>query len=146
MEQEIIFCRFAFFLCWRSWCSKTLLATRNRRDKFVSLTILLHGNRCSQFSYTDFLQRCLERDPNEEDNTVEVPLTNIYCFDDEWCSDWDFEDRMNWVVSGDNYIAWPPGLIHVSGLTQKIHAMIVFTIVQNHSTNSDRFCLHFSCG
>ena len=25
-------------------------------------------------SFTDFLQRCLERDPNEEDNTVEVPL------------------------------------------------------------------------
>ena len=32
----------------------------------------------SQFSYTDFLPRCLKRDPNDTDNTIEVPLTTSY--------------------------------------------------------------------
>ena len=54
---------------------KELAGRRESLEKFVSLAILLHGKHCSQFLYTDFHQLRLESDPNEEGNTVEVPLT-----------------------------------------------------------------------
>ena len=80
MEQEAIFRSFAglrFPWCWKELVQWELAGSwESSGSKFVSLATLLHGKRCSQFSYTDFLQRCLERDPNEEDNTVEVPLTS----------------------------------------------------------------------
>ena len=79
MEQETIFGSFAFLRfpwCWRSWCRENLPAAGNRQEIFVSLAMLLHGKRCSQFTYTDFLQLCLLRDQIKEGNTVEVPLTS----------------------------------------------------------------------
>ena len=72
MEQETIFRSFAglrFPWCWRSWCSENLPAAGNRQKKIVLLAILIHSKRCSQFSYTDFLQRCLERETRMKKTT-----------------------------------------------------------------------------
>ena len=40
----------------------------------VAHYILILNAAPTQFSCTDFLQQCLGRDPNEEDNIVKVPL------------------------------------------------------------------------
>ena len=78
MEQETIFRSSTvlhFPWRWRSWCTvKTCWPSGIVGGKFVSLAILLHVKCCSQFLYTDFYQRCLETDPNGDDNTVALAL------------------------------------------------------------------------
>ena len=44
---------------------------------FVLLAILQRSKHYSQFSHTDFLQLCWERDTNEKDKTIKVPKAII---------------------------------------------------------------------
>ena len=49
------------------------------QNNFVSLAILLHGKRCSQFSYTDFLQ-CWENGLNEKTTPLKFLWLNILVY------------------------------------------------------------------
>ena len=63
-----VFCWFAFSLVLKELVQWELAGSGNCRETNLYTRYTVTLLCCSQFSYTNFLQRCLERDLNEEDN------------------------------------------------------------------------------